>query len=58
MIRVIVTVVDGIVIAKLNGNKEAAQSYVRKIKTEGIAYKGTHYGPAGIVKIEVRDDGR
>lgn len=62
MTRVIVQLIDATVIHRINGDDAAlaAQSYVRKLKREGITYKGAYYGPGGIVKIEIKEgeDGR
>ena len=56
-VHVIVHLKDAKVEYKLKGGnaKHAAQSLRRKFAAEGLVHNGTHYGPAGIVKIEIRE---
>ena len=54
MHQVIVRLIDDAVTLQVNTEDEA-ESVRRRIKGQGITYKGTYYGPGGIVKIEIRE---
>ena len=54
MYEVIVRLIDAAVTLQVNTEDEA-ESVRRRIKGQGMAYKGIYYGPGGIVTIEIRE---
>lgn len=55
MHAVILTLVDAATVTCFVPDKAQAESVRRGFKARGITYKGTYYGPAGIVKIAIEE---
>ena len=54
MYQILVRLIDAAVTLQVNTEDEA-ESVRRRIKGQGMTYKGIYYGPGGIIKIEIRE---